>query len=80
MITVDCNELVEVIQQDSQAIIKETNATINVGELPKVNSFQTELRLLFHNLISNSIKFSKPGIAPKIGISSKEQDGWTFAI
>lgn len=77
---VDCNELVEVIQQDLQAIIKETNATIEVGELPRVNGFQTELRLLFQNLISNSIKFSKPGIAPKIEISAKEQDGWTFAI
>ena len=80
MIVVDCNKLVDVIQQDLQAIIIDTNTTIDVGNLPTIKGFQTELRLLFQNLISNSIKFSKPGIAPKINISAKEQDGWTFAI
>jgi light-regulated signal transduction histidine kinase (bacteriophytochrome) len=80
MIMVDCQKLIEVIQQDLQAIIKDTNATIDVGELPRIKGFQTELRLLFQNLISNGIKFSKPGIAPKIKISAKEEDGWTFAI
>ena len=80
MMTVDCKKLIEVVQQDLQAIIKDTNATIDVAELPKIKGYQTELRLLFQNLISNSIKFSKPGIAPKIKISAKEQDGWTFSI
>lgn len=80
MIIVDCNKLMEVIQQDLQATIKETKATIDVGELPRIKGFETELRLLFQNLISNSLKFSKPGVAPKIRISAKEQDGWTFAV
>lgn len=80
MTNVDCKKLVEVIIQDLQAQIKETNTTIELGTLPIVTGYQTELRLLFQNLISNGIKFSKPGIAPKIRISSKEQDGWTFSI
>ena len=77
---VDCQKLLEVVQQDLEAKIKDTNTTIDVGELPKVKGYQTELRLLFQNLISNGIKFSKPGIAPKIRISVKEEDCWTFAI
>ena len=80
MVTVDCNKLVEVIQQDMKAKIKDTNTTIDVGKLPIVKGYQTELRLLFQNLISNGIKFSKPGIAPKINISAEEKDGWTFTI
>lgn len=80
MVKVDCKKLVEVIQQDLEAKIKDTNTTIEVGELPSVNGYQTELRMLFQNLISNGIKFNKPGIAPKIKISAKEQDGWTFNI
>ncbi len=72
MTVVDCKKLVEVIQEDLQAIINDTGATIEVSELPRIKGFQTELRLLFQNLISNSIKFSKPGIAPKIVLSAKE--------
>lgn len=80
MTAVDCQNLVDVIQQDLQSLINDTNTTINVGELPKVQGFQTELRLLFQNLISNGIKFSKPGIAPEITISAEEGDGWTFTV
>lgn len=80
MINVDCNRLVELIQQDFQTIIKETNTAIEIGELPIVKGYETELRLLFQNLISNAIKFSKSGISPKIEISAEEKDGWTFSI
>ena len=36
--------------------------------------------MLFQNLISNAIKFSKPNLPPRIKISAKKQDGWTFLI
>jgi signal transduction histidine kinase len=77
---VNCKNLVEVIQEDLKTIIKDTNTTMEVGDLPEVKGYSTELRLLFQNLISNAIKFSKPGVAPKIKISAKEQDGWIFAV
>ncbi|MGB6037687.1 MAG: ATP-binding protein [Cryomorphaceae bacterium] len=77
---VDCNKLVEIVRQDLGVRIKETNTTLEVGVLPQVQGYETALRLLFQNLVSNSIKFSKPGVPPKIKISAKEQDGWTFSI
>ena len=80
MVIVDCKKLVEIIQQDLEVLIKDTSTTIEVGELPKVNGFETELRLLFQNLISNGIKFSKPGIAPIIRLVATELDCWTFTI
>lgn len=80
MTLVDCNKLVEVIQQDLSSTIKETNTIIEVGTLPKVKGFQTELRLLFQNLISNGIKFSKSGTAPRIRISANKKENWNFAI
>ncbi|WKV12628.1 sensor histidine kinase [Marivirga harenae] len=80
LVTVDCKKLVAVIQQDIETILNDTNTTIELGELPKVKGFETELRLLFQNLISNSIKFRKPGVPPKITISAKEKNGWTFTI
>ena len=72
MTTVDCGKLVDIVQQDLATKIKETNTTIVVGELPKVKGLETELRLLFQNLISNAIKFIKPGIAPKIIVTARK--------
>jgi two-component system, chemotaxis family, CheB/CheR fusion protein len=55
-------------------IIKEKNAIIEVSDLCEVyiNSFQ--FRQVFNNLISNSFKFIKPGIAPHIKIESVIED------
>jgi light-regulated signal transduction histidine kinase (bacteriophytochrome) len=77
---VDCQQLAEIIQQDLKAKILESNATIGVGLLPTINGLETEMRLLFQNLISNAIKYRRPGIAPKIKITAKEQDGYIFCI
>ena len=80
LIEIDCQNLVEIIQQDLASKIKETNSIIEVGELPKIFGYETELRMLFQNLISNAIKFSKPNLPPRIKISAKKQDGWTFFV
>jgi light-regulated signal transduction histidine kinase (bacteriophytochrome) len=77
---VDCGKLIEEIQQDLASMIKETNTTFDVGILPEVQGFETELRMLFQNLIINAIKFRKPDISPTISIYAKEQDGWVFQI
>lgn len=80
MALVDCKEIVEIVQQDLVTVIECTNTSIEVDELPKVKAYETELRLLFQNLISNAIKFRKEGVAPKVKISAQKKDGWTFSI
>lgn len=78
---VDCRELVQVVKEDLAIKIKETNATFNIGTLPKVEGFETELRMLFQNLIMNAIKFHHPETPPKISIHAKEQENcWKFYI
>ncbi len=76
---VNCNLALAEVLADLAKVIKENQAEINAGQLPVVNAFPTELKLLFQNLISNSIKFQRPGIAPIIGISvSKQASHWHF--
>ncbi len=77
---VNCNELIEVIQQDFSVKLKESQATVEVDELPELLGYKTELRLLFQNLISNAIKFKKPGEKPVVRISATKKDEWTFAV
>lgn len=56
---VDCSLLVDNIQKDLQKRISETETTLEVGSLPVIKGYETELRLLFQNLVSNAIKFKK---------------------
>jgi light-regulated signal transduction histidine kinase (bacteriophytochrome) len=66
---------------DLAKVIKENKAVIIANRLPLVYAFPTELKLLFQNLISNSIKFQKPGIAPKIDITANKENGyWHFSF
>ncbi len=78
---VDCNLLLKSIQEDLDSKIKEHKASITVTELPKVHAHETELRLLFQNLISNAIKFRKKDQKPEILISYQEKRGkWLFSV
>jgi PAS domain S-box-containing protein len=78
---VDCNVMLGEVLADLTKVIREHKARITAGALPMVTGFPTELKLLFQNLISNSIKFQKPGIAPVIDISSKKENGhWLFSF
>ncbi len=77
---IDCKKLLENTVKDLAADIQKANAQIELGELPKIKGYETELRMLFQNLISNAIKFRNPSIPPKISIYAEEKDGWTFYI
>ena len=79
--TVDCKKLVNEIQYDLAFTIEETGATIIIDELPQINGCESELRMLFQNLISNAIKFRKKDIEPQIKISAeKEGKYWKFSV
>ncbi|MEB8327765.1 ATP-binding protein [Flavobacteriaceae bacterium KMM 6897] len=78
---VDCNALVLDVQNDLADSIERTHTTFILENLPQVNGYETELRLLFQNLISNAIKFHKKEISPIIEISCiKESLQWNFLV
>jgi light-regulated signal transduction histidine kinase (bacteriophytochrome) len=78
---IDCNLLVDAVLNDLDHSIKRSNATVTVQKLPTVNGFETELRLLFQNLIANSIKFHKNDENPEIKISAVNRETeWHFSI
>lgn len=77
MTLIDCSELVENVLSDLRSLISSKNAVIKVeGKLPILNGYETELRLLFQNLINNAIKFTAPGTAPFVTISCREDKGF----
>lgn len=78
---VNCNEIINSIINEMQVAIKESNAKINISELPILKGNNTELRQLFRNLFSNALKFRKKGRVPEISISCEESsDEYVFAF
>ncbi len=67
---VDLTEVVYDVLSDLEVIITETNAEIDVGDLPVVKGDETQMRQLFQNLVSNSLKFRRPDRAPRIRLTT----------
>jgi len=77
----DCNQVVHQVLSDLTMAVQESHAIINIDMLPTVSGYATEMKQLFQNLISNSLKFRKPGGPPVINISvMPKQEHWLFQI
>ncbi|MEO6638221.1 MAG: PAS domain S-box protein, partial [Ginsengibacter sp.] len=78
---VDLNALVNDIVRLHSKQITETNALLNISKLPVLNVSREPMRQVFQNLMSNSLKYHKNGIAPEISITAKSAGKfWQFAI
>ncbi len=78
---VDMDEVLNVVKYDLGKSIRDSNAKINVGDLPKIKGYEIELRLLMQNLISNAIKYVPNDKDPEIRISAYEEDNfWVFSV
>ncbi len=77
--TVNCNDIINEIKLDLQHSIQSSNTKIFHNELPVLNANKIEIRMLFQNLISNSIKYSKTHQPTIISINASDiDDYWEF--
>ena len=68
----DLQSIIKEIISDFEVVIKETNAEIIIEkELPVIEANASQMRQLIQNILSNSLKFIKPGVLPRIRISSE---------
>lgn len=68
---VDLNAVVTDVLQDFELMIGEKDAIINLEKLPRIQAVPREMNQLFHNLLSNALKFCKEGVRPEISISAE---------
>lgn len=66
----DLNVLMQEVISDQELKIEETHTTLLKDALPEIDAVPIELRQLFNNLISNSLKFRRKDVPPVIRISS----------
>ncbi|GAB4416153.1 MAG: hypothetical protein OHK0039_25360 [Bacteroidia bacterium] len=60
--------------------IADSGAEILAAPLPHMHGFDSELYILFQNLISNSIKFQRPNVAPRISIEIAARDAHAITL
>ncbi len=65
-------DVVRDVLSDLEVKVEATGAQLRVGDLPVVSADRTQMRQLFQNLISNSLKFARPGVTPRIEIQSEQ--------
>ena len=65
----DLNKVVEEILQDLSISIEDKKALVAIGNLPTIKVIPFQVKQLFINLISNSLKYSKEDDLPKISIT-----------
>lgn len=67
---VDLNEVIGDVLSDLVLQIEESDAVVEVDDLPPVSAARVHMYELFQNLISNGITFKAPGDVPQVIIES----------
>ncbi len=70
--TTDLNETLLDVNTVLNELIMQKNAVIESQTLPVLNAVPVQMHQLFLNLIGNSLKYSKPGVAPHIKIIAEK--------
>ncbi|MFV8372321.1 ATP-binding protein [Flavobacterium sp. LB2P74] len=70
-IETNLSKVLEEILQDLSSTIEDKKAIVTIGNLPIIKAIPFQVKQLFINLISNSLKYSKDDVPPQINIVSK---------
>ncbi|MDR3406774.1 MAG: CHASE3 domain-containing protein [Chthoniobacter sp.] len=65
------NEIVRAVLTDLELMIEQKNAEVEIGDLPTIEADPVQMRQLFQNLISNALKFQRPGEKPEVVVEGR---------
>lgn len=69
-VVTDLNRLLEDAKENLQQRIEESGASIESGLLPVLKVIPFQIVQLFSNLLGNALKYRRPDVSPRIGISA----------
>lgn len=79
---IDCSVLIKDVLAELAPVIESRRASITVEPLPVINSSVESLKMLFHHLVDNALKFTHTkDEAPVIHIAARARDeGYEFIV
>ncbi|ADB38735.1 sensor histidine kinase [Spirosoma linguale] len=75
---VPLHEVVQRILDDQELRIKGMDVQLEIGDLPIIEGIASQMDHLFNNLISNALKFVKPGVHPVLRIQARAVDSDSY--
>jgi PAS domain S-box-containing protein len=70
---VQLQQIVQEVLADLEIQIRDSEATVEVGNLPVIEADTGQIRQLFQNLIGNALKFRKNGEEPRVRIYARNE-------
>jgi PAS domain S-box-containing protein len=64
--TVDLSQVAREVLGDLEDRLERTQGRVELGPLPAIEADPTQMRQLIQNLLSNALKFHKPGVPPVV--------------
>ncbi|MFC0096215.1 ATP-binding protein [Micromonospora marina] len=72
---VDLNKVMGDVAGQTEAALQYADAELTWGEMPTIRGEEPLLTNLLVNLVSNSVKFRRPDVPPKVHVSARLVDG-----
>jgi len=72
---VDLSKVLQEVLSDLEVRIEEKKAKVEAGPLPTIEADATQMRQLFQNLLSNALKFQRPGVPPEVKVEAWALEG-----
>ena len=69
--TVDLAKVAHEVLSDLEAQVEQTQAHVDLGDLPSIEADPLQMRQLLQNLISNALKFHRPPGKPDVKVFSR---------
>lgn len=70
--TSDLNEILTQAKNELEIQMQEKKAVVESASLPTLKVIPFQIQQMFNNLLSNALKFSRPGVAPHIRVQAEE--------
>ncbi|WP_049721130.1 sensor histidine kinase [Gilvimarinus polysaccharolyticus] len=68
------NSILKSVLDDLEYAIDDTEAVVEVGDLPEIDADKTQISQVFLNLLGNSLKFRRPDVAPIVNVYCEALD------
>ena len=80
-VPVDCSVVLDKVLESCRVTIEESEAIVTRDPLPTVEGDEGQISQLFHNLLTNALKYRKREVAPEVHVSARRTaDEWIFSF
>jgi len=78
---VPLGEVVEQVLADLAPAVEKAGAEVTVEQLPTVRADAHRVYAVVRELLSNALKFARPGVAPRVGVDAQRRDAcWRISV